>query len=373
MTGGVSVFKKLIILLMGVALLLSGCNKIEISKEVSYTDGLIINREEDFKIGEYENIKINDNSEIILEDSALCGKYISPIINTEEFKELVASWNVNTPKETEIELSIQVKIEDEWTMWFSYGKWSESGYRGSVSNQSDKMANMSVDTLEILWGKNSDAIKYCVELTRQESNTPSPEVKNVFLALKLIEETKKVFAEDMNYLVELHVPERTQMTIPEIGSVICSPTSLSMVLEYYGYNMDTEEVAEKVLDREANIYGNWSFNASYAGTKGLDAYVARYTSIDEIKEKISKGMPVIASIKTKSENTLIGAPQTYPSGHLIVVRGFTVKDGEEYIIVNDPAAPELETVRREYLVSGFEKAWSKIVYILSPDTLSPKK
>ncbi|MDR7855392.1 peptidase C39 family protein [Tissierella sp.] len=359
-------FKKLIILLTGVALLLSGCNKIEISKEVSYSDGLIINRQEDFKIGEYENVKINDKSEIILEDSALYGKYISPVINTEEFEELVASWNVNTPKETEIELSIQVKIEDEWSMWFSYGKWSESQYRGSVSNQSDRMANMSIDTLEVLLEKGAHAVKYCVELTRKEPDTPSPEVRNVFLALKLIEETKKVFAEDGNYLVELDVPERTQMLIPNIGNVICSPTSLSMVLEYYGYDMDTEEVAKKVLDKEANIYGNWSFNASYAGTKGLDAYVARYTSVDDIKEKISKAIPVIASIKTKSEDILIGAPQTYPSGHLIVVRGFTVKDGEEYIIVNDPAAPELETVRREYQLSGFEKAWSKIVYILSP-------
>ena len=38
--------------------------------------------------------------------------------------------------------------------------------------------------------------------------------------------------EDKNYLVDLDVPERSQMIVPVIGSVICSPTSLSMVLEY---------------------------------------------------------------------------------------------------------------------------------------------
>lgn len=358
-------FKKLLILLTGVALLLSGCGDIEKTHEVSYTGGLIINTEEDFKNGEYEDIKINDNGEIVLEDSMLYGKYTSPVISTDKFNELVASWNIDTPEETEVELSIQVKIENEWTMWFSYGKWSENGYRGSVKNQSDKMAKMSIDTLEILWGKEADAIKYCVELNRKEENTSSPKVRNIFVALKLIEPTEKVFAKDMDYLVELHVPERSQMIVPEIGNVICSPTSLAMVLEYYGQNMTTEEVAEKVLDKEVNIYGNWSYNASYAGVKGLNAYVARYTSVDEIKENISKGIPVIASIKTTSENTLVGAPQTYPSGHLIVIRGFTIKDGEEYVIVNDPAAPELETVRREYKVSGFEKAWSNIVYIVN--------
>lgn len=360
-------FKKILILLMGVALLLSGCSNIEKIKEVSHTGGLIFNTKDDFKNGEYEDVKINDNGEIVLEDLKLYGKYTSPIMNTDKFNELVASWNIDTPEETEIELSVQVKIEDEWTMWFSYGKWSENGYRGSVKNQSEKMAKMSIDTLEILYGKDADAVKYCVELTRKGENTSSPKVRNIFVALKLTEPTEKVFSKDMDYLVELDVPERSQMIVPEIGNIICSPTSLSMVLEYYGQNMPTEEVAEKVLDKGANIYGNWTYNASYAGTKGLNAYVARYSSVDEIKENISNGIPVIASIKTKSENTLVGAPQTYPSGHLIVIRGFTVKDGEEYIIVNDPAAPEVETVRREYKVSGFEKAWSKIVYILNQE------
>lgn len=358
-------FKKLLILLTGVALVVSGCSTKTI-KDVSYTGGLIINTGDDFKNGEYENIKINDAGEIILEDSKLYGKYTSPIMSTDKFNELVASWNIDTPEETEIELSVQVKIEDEWTMWFSYGKWSENGNRGSVKNQSEKTVKMSIDTLEILYGKDSDAIKYTLELTRKGAGISSPKVRNIFLTLKLVEPTERVLAKDMNYLVELDVPERSQMIVPEIGNVICSPTSLSMVLEYYGYNMPTEEVSEKVLDKEANIYGNWSYNASYAGTKGLNAYVARYSSVDEIKEKIANGIPVIASIKTKSENTLVGAPQTYPSGHLIVIRGFTVKDGEEYVIVNDPASPEVENVRREYKVSGFEKAWSKIVYILNP-------
>ena len=44
------------------------------------------------------------------------------------------------------------------------------------------------------------------------------------------------------------------MVVPEIGSVICSPTSVSMVLEYYGYDIDTEEVAENVLDKKKYLW-----------------------------------------------------------------------------------------------------------------------
>ena len=338
-----------------------------VEKRVSLEGSLIANKEEDFKSGQMENVALNENGEIELEDGKEEGVYSSPIISTDNFNELVASWNVNTPDKAHIELFVQVKIEDEWTMWYSYGKWSSNGNSGSVRDQSDKFSKMSIDTLEILWGNYADALRYKITLNREDETVQTPSIKSIYMTLKTDQDETPVFAEEMDYLVELDVPERSQMIVPEIGNRICSPTSLSMVLEYYGHDMETEEVAEAVIDNEVDIYGNWSYNTSFAGSKGLNAYVARFKSVDEIKKKISDGIPVIASIKTKSENTLVGAPQTYPSGHLIVVRGFKEIDGEEYVIVNDPASPEVENVRREYKLSGFETAWSNMVYIVSED------
>lgn len=351
---------------MGVILLMSGCNDSIETNEIFYDGSLIINGEEDFVHGEKEGININNEGQIILQDSAHRGKYMSPIIKVEEFNQLVASWNVDTPEGTAIELLVKVKVEDNWSQWFSYGKWSESGNRASVKGQSDEIGKMSIDTLELIGHKDAGEIMYCIELSRKDANIPSPRVRNVYLTLKLREEVQEVFAlKEEDYLIDLNVPERSQMIVPEIGKVICSPTSISMVLEYYGVNLDTEKVAKNVLDEGVNIYGNWSYNVAYGGTKVKYSYVARFTSVQDIKVCISKGIPVIASIKTKSEDILIGAPQAYPSGHLIVLRGFTVKDGEEYVIVNDPAAPEIETVRREYKVSDFERAWNGMVYILT--------
>lgn len=355
--------RSIFILLLGVCLLMAGCSGAENVKEVKYEGNLIAISGEDFLEGEMGDIKL-DGNQLVLEDNSLSGKYISPVINTDEFNELVASWNVDTPKNTEMELLVKAKIEGEWTDWFSYGKWSVEGFRGSVRNQSEKTAKMSIDVLEILWGKDATSLQYSIDLTRDSGDISSPRVRNIFLTLKTKGGAREVVALERDYLIELDVPERSQMIIPKIGNVICSPTSLAMVLEYYGHDIDTEEVAAKVLDQEVNIYGNWSYNIAYGASKLDYAYVARFNSIDDIRDMISQGIPVVASIKTATENILVGAPQAYPAGHLLVVRGFTEKDGEEYVIVNDPAAPEVETVRREYKVSGFERAWNGMVYIL---------
>ncbi len=355
---------KIFFILMGVLIFMSGCSSEKKAEEKIYQGNLISIGKDDFKDGQLEGLEINSKGQLVLKEGSLEGSFQSPLLKTEKFKELVGSWNVNTPLNTQVELLVRVKIEDEWTPYFSYGAWTRYGNRGSIFNQEEKFAQMSIDTLELLFGKDSEELQFTMEVKRDSVNDESPLVKSIHLALKLKDEEKYTLGENVNYLVELDVPERSQMIVPEIGNIICSPTSLSMVMEYLGHDIDTTEVAANVLDKGANIYGNWSYNVAYAGEENLSSYVARFTSVDEIKEMIGRGIPVVASIKTTSEKTLVGAPQTYPAGHLIVIRGFSEKDGEEYVIVNDPAAPEVETVRREYKVSGFEKAWNNMVYIL---------
>lgn len=330
-----------------------------------YKGNLIESRGEDFKKGEIKNINLNKNWKLELKSRSLQGLYTSPIIKTEKFDGLIASWNADTPGNTSIEVSIQVRVKDNWTAWYSYGRWSSNKDSGSVENQKDRFAKMSIDTLEILSNQYADALRYRIKLRRKKETMGTPKVKSIYMALRAKEKEEYDFSRDIDYLIELDIPERGQMKIPDIGNRICSPTSLAMVLQYYGINMITEEVSSCVLDNTMDIYGNWSYNASFAGSKGLDSYVARFDSVNAIKEKIAEGIPVIASIKTNSASTLIGAPQTYPSGHLIVIRGFKIKNGEEYIIANDPASPEEEKVRREYKLSDFESAWSNVVYIIS--------
>lgn len=321
----------------------------------------------DFIQGTGDGVRLNAKNEIELQENMLQGSYLSPEINSNKFRDLVASWNAETPELTEIEVLFQVRKEAEWSKWFSYGKWSSSSSRGSIKGQKDDIAVMDIDTLKILGVSEADGFRYKIRMTREGIEAPTPRFKAISAALRLSENSASVTDENKKWLRDIEVPQRSQMVIPKIGNIICSPTSLSMVMEYYGVKVTTKEAAAGVHDSGADIYGNWSYNVAYAGSKGFYSYIERFPSADGIKERIADGIPVVASIGTKAKEELIGSPMAYPGGHLIVVRGFTIKDGEEYIIVNDPAVPDHATVRREYKLSEFEKAWSGIVYILKPE------
>jgi len=345
-----------------------GNYQFEKMEKIVFKGRTLINKDDDFKLGFGDDVELNQDGQLVIKENKLQGIYISPEIISEKFKNLVASWNVETPEGTEIEVSFQVREGEQWSRWFSYGKWSSDGDRGSIKEQRDEIALMDIDTLTILEGKEIDRFKYSITMRRKSTNINSPKIKAIYATLRLSDSNSSVLLDEgKNWMVDLDIPKRSQMVVPEIGNIICSPTSLSMVMEYYGQKIETEEVAANVLDNGPEIYGNWSYNVAYAGSKGFIAYVERFASIDDIKDKIADGIPVIASIRTKSKEDLSGTSMAYPGGHLLVVRGFMKKDGEEYVIVNDPAAPDHETVRREYKLSEFEKAWSKIVYILKLD------
>lgn len=55
----------------------------------------------------------------------------------------------------------------------------------------------------------------------------------------------------------IDVPPLQQLSIPSIGNVICSPTSVAMVLNHYGYTFTQQEMAKKVYDNRRSIYGIW--------------------------------------------------------------------------------------------------------------------
>lgn len=162
----------------------------------------------------------------------------------------------------------------------------------------------------------------------------------------------------------LAVPQRTQTTETD-GGRVCSPTSLSMVLQHHGTNKSTREVALGVYDHAARIYGNWSFNVAYAHrVSGLEAYVGRAT-FQDLEAEIAAGRPVIIS-HNWTAGQLTGAPISATDGHIIVVVGFAA-NGD--VVVNDPAAP-LSSVRRTYRRAELRRTWldrgDGIVYFLRP-------
>lgn len=309
---------------------------------------------------------VGRDQELVLDEGQTGGKYISQVFTVPAFTELVASWNSRTPQGTYVELSVRVRQNQEWSQWFSYGKWSDNGRNlGSIKGQEDAIALLATDLLKLREGT-ADALQYKLDLGRESSDLPSPAVR-----LAAFTWTPSQLVDDNYTSVEiaLDVSPRAQLPIPEIGNIICSPTSLATVMAYHGYVEETEKVAAGARDNGAEIYGNWSYNVAYASEKGFTAWVQRCNSMEDVKGYLLKGLPIIASIRIKDKEELDGAQMAYPGGHLLVITGLTRKDGQDWVLVNDPAAHREEDVPRQYKLDQFNKAWSRRrIYVLQKNS-----
>lgn len=299
------------------------------------------------------------------------GVYTSSVIRFAPFDEMVVSWNAVTPPGTWVRVEAQVMVGEKWSEWFSWGEWSTAADTGSPrGNPQSSFADMDIDTLTVKSGK-AAAARY--RLTLHSNNAAlTPAVRLVAITTRN-SQSKEERLSSSRLDKNLAVPMYSQgLRDPRISSRICSPTSLNMVLEYYGLSQTPEETAWGVMDYKGNLFGNWSFNTAYAGSLGLISYVAYYT-LEDVKREIARGYPVIASVRyrnsiavAKAYPILTNAPVAYTAGHIVVIRGFRCKDGKEYVLVNDPAARDRQSVFREYLAEEFEEAWTKVAYVIHP-------
>ena len=316
---------------------------------------------DDLAKGEKNGLIFQDGV-LLLAPGQVRGSLESPTLPLPQFTELVASWNSATEAGTYVELALKVKKGPAWSRWFSYGKWSDKGANlGSLKDQADEVARLEVDLLKVLEGR-GDAVQYRLELSRENPDQPSPQVRLIALTWAPAKPTDKVYTPAE---AALGVSPRAQLPVPEIGNIICSPTSLATVMAYHGCSEETEKVAAGVKDNGAGIYGNWSYNVAYAAERGFTAWVQRCDSMEDVKEYLEQGLPIIASVRIAAKEELTGALSAYSNGHLLVITGLTSIDGQDYVLVNDPAANRDEDVPRRYRLDQFLKAWPrKLIYVL---------
>ena len=327
--------------------------------------------EEDWQKGERDGLTFSishpDSLELKREGGTYIeeGVYVSPTIETTHpFNRMVASWNVLTPGESYAVVEARVLVNGIWTDWHVMGMWGENYDSRSISLSEwadDYGIRINIDIFEIL---QEESQKYQLKATLYREGDNSPVLQGLAGTAYHSDREYPEAEIPEGYLREIDVPERSQMVEdPDIAPRICSPVSLAMMLEKYGDDIPSDVVAEKAHDAGERIYGNWSFNVAYAGALGYRAYVDHYPGINDIKQQIAEGNPVITSI-SYGEGELDNAPTDSTAGHLVLVRGFEERNGETYVIVNDPAAPDEDTVRRLYQIDQFEDAWVGIVYII---------
>jgi len=136
---------------------------------------------------------------------------------------------------------------------------------------------------------------------------------------------------------DLRVPFRAQGHEPaNVRGSICSPTAATMVMAYWGVDRPVRENAMAIYDAEHDIFGNWGRAVQRAGELGLDAWLTRLRSWEQVKSLIAEGQPVIAAINFE-KGEFPSALYARTDGHLIVIRGFNA-NGD--VIVNDSASKE---------------------------------
>ncbi len=256
-----------------------------------------------------------------------------------DFQEAIPSWNVESPLRGALKVEMRARGEGFETKWYTLAQWSADGTsapRVSVEGQKDDDGNVLTDTLRL----KKPAASWDLRVTlRTLSEGPRPRLKLLTVALSGAEDGAEAKPYKAVWGKVIEVPQRAQGNYPG-GEVLCSPTSLSMVLAHWSRVLGRPELDKDVPEVQAGVWdavyegaGNWPFNAAYAGSlPGMQGYVARLRSIAELEGWIEAGIPVICSAPL---SLLRGETPGRDSGHLVVLVGFT-KTGDP--VFNDQPA-----------------------------------
>lgn len=281
------------------------------------------------------------------------GPLLWPEVECAPFDELLPSWNAEVPPECRLAVDVRVSAATgAWSPWLTLGGWNRGGSLGSrtVEWHTDQgTVHVAIDVLE----SEFPLSRYQLRFTAAGESAVRLDAVHV-VASDTARIPSRPLRRDLAQSIELDVPARSQrVEDPEIAARICSPTSVTMALAYFGAEHSTATVAETLFDPDHDIYGNWNRAVQGAFELGVRGYLTRINHWGEVAGHLRAGEPLVISIRADA-GELEGAPYPRTSGHLLTIRGLT-DDG--HALVNDPAAHEVEDVPRRYRLSDLETVW----------------
>jgi hypothetical protein len=277
------------------------------------------------------------------DDFPFAGVWMSDTIKPNfAFTELLPSWNVIVEHADQAGIRFDVRIRDdasgEWSPWLYMGYWGRSLRDKRVTEFAG--GKIDIDTLEL--SKPADAFEIRATLQKFQTTLATPALSPVLKEISVVTSKKRDADSGPTSRpawkpINLPVPFRAQgWEVDSIKHSVCSPTSVSMVLEWAGTPRATAENCMAIWDDEYALFGNWNRAVQLAGSLGHEAYLDRYATMDQARATLSSGQPLIASIRFK-KGEFPSNIQKSTAGHLIVLRGV---DANGDIICNDPASKD---------------------------------
>ena len=219
-----------------------------------------------FRAGTFEQTVVLDNPPGIgLAAGHTTGVHTSRVVEIGfPFSDVVPSYNLDCPEGAGalFEIRFGRAAGDFWTPWYYLGFWGDALPTARL-HLHDEHGAIEIDCYRSpnAW----DRVQYRVKLTG--TSAAAPVLRRFALACSntlgdadLAARMRKPLEpwSGLGWTRRLPVPYRSQtVEDPKIRGSICSPTSVSMVLQYYGVNRPTAEVAARVYDPVFKLYGNW--------------------------------------------------------------------------------------------------------------------
>ena len=335
--------------------------------------------------GTYENTVLTEevgNGAIRLAEGQLEGSWVSQEMDVPAFEYMIASWSADTPVGASVEIMVNayVDLKGDWTGWMSWGKWGTGIKRGSAETSND-MAYVNTDILTIRGSNGETASKIQVKaVLRTEEGGKTPTLRDVSATSKNTLAGQAIPVYHPNAGIEL--PEKVLLDTPAysqmrrdsaIGSVICSPTTMTMLINDRNPELDLfpEELALRDFDFVYDGFGNWPFTTAVGAAYGYSVS-CHYTDLDFVRQELAAGRSVGISVKYSSKPSgnnpyLENGAANDTSGHLISIVGYETIDGVEYFYSNDAATqPDSKCALRKYRADQLDVCWgSHVAYQVS--------
>ena len=336
----------------------------EYNMRVYKNDMLKVISANDFDQEKMTNLELKDNR-IVLKAGELSGSYLSGDIEINNSKTIVPTWVSTSSNNETVLFSYQIFDGSKWSGFIRYSKtgWG-FGLHNIMESQNDGVAKTNEDITELVNGGVITKLRFKLEFKRTSLDYEGPKLAMVTFMLEPNNIVDNFSLENIPNKVLYDVPKLYQRAVPNIGGIICSATSSTMLLKYKGENflnkdnLEHRYIAEFVKDYGNNIYGNWVYNCVGMAAFGYTAYVERLAGIKELVHHLIHIGPAALTVR----GTMASNVTTYTTaGHLLVIKGYTYNDGVLTFIANDPNVNTVECTYSSDLISS---TWRGVVYTI---------